>query len=192
MVRGLLGTFQATNLERRLRCHSCIIIFCVPQMAETDFHRYILISNTSQSFLNLGRSSKDRCACGPLACKKASNIVRVCQILRLGFRHDCIEIFPLGGLIYITDDVFEEKPQLALKIILLFLKRVEILRQLTRSVSPWEKVDDASVLWRLCVRPELMEFLLQYCENSANKLEAGDPNVKRLVDEICAFDRQNH
>ncbi len=108
------------------------------------------------------------------------------------FRHDYIEIFPLGGLIYITDDVFEEKPQLALKIILLFLKRVEILRQLTRSVSPWEKVDDASVLWRLCVRPELMEFLLQYCENSANKLEEGDPNVKRLVDEICAFDRQNH
>lgn len=92
-------------------------------------------------------------------------------------RHDCIEIFPVGGLIYITDDVFEEKPQLALEIIKLFFAKIDRLRQLDGPVSSWLEVDDAGLLWRLCVRPELMAYLLQRCEEEERELAAGDPNV---------------
>jgi chromo domain-containing protein 1 len=93
------------------------------------------------------------------------------------FRHDCIEIFPVGGFIYITDDVFEKKPQLALKIIKLFFAKIDQLRKREGPVSPWQEVDDAGLLWRLCVRPELMEYLIERCEGQSKELEAGDPDV---------------
>ncbi|KAH8716840.1 hypothetical protein GQ44DRAFT_730366 [Phaeosphaeriaceae sp. PMI808] len=87
-------------------------------------------------------------------------------------RHTWIDIFPLGGFIYITDDVFEKEPQLALRIIRLFIAKTDNLRKIAGQES-----DDTNLLWRLCVRPELMEYLIQRCEEQANGLEAGDPNV---------------
>ncbi|KAF2826247.1 hypothetical protein CC86DRAFT_350806 [Ophiobolus disseminans] len=92
-------------------------------------------------------------------------------------RHDCIEIFPVGGFIYITDDVFEEKPQLALQIVELFLAKVDKMRHATGSVSPWQEADNAYLHWRLCVRPELMEHLFQRCEEQESELEAGEPDA---------------
>ncbi|KAF1844651.1 uncharacterized protein K460DRAFT_365587 [Cucurbitaria berberidis CBS 394.84] len=89
-------------------------------------------------------------------------------------RYDCIEIFPLGGFIYITDDVFEKKPQVALKIVKSFFAKIDKLRQVAGPVSPWHELDDVGLLWRLCVRPELMEYLLQYCEDHVKELEEGD------------------
>ncbi|KAF1829423.1 hypothetical protein BDW02DRAFT_561180 [Decorospora gaudefroyi] len=93
-------------------------------------------------------------------------------------RHDCIEIFPLGGLIYITDEVFETKPQLALKIVKLFFAKIEKLKQLAGPLSAWQEVDDAGLLWRLCVRPELMEYLFRYCEDHSRELDASDPDMQ--------------
>lgn len=92
-------------------------------------------------------------------------------------RHDCIEIFPVGGLVYMTDEVFEKKPQLALKIMRLFFAKIDKLRQREGPVSPWQEVDDAGLLWRLCVRPELMEYLIARCEEQSQELEAGDVDV---------------
>ena len=95
-------------------------------------------------------------------------------------RHDCIEVFPVGGFIYITEEVFEKKPQLALKIIQLFSAKVTRLRD-QKSIG--NEAEDANLLWRLCVRPELMEYLLKHCEDHEKELEAGDADMQRFVHE---------
>lgn len=94
-------------------------------------------------------------------------------------QRDRVSIFPHGGLIYITDDVFEHKPQLALSIVKLFFAKIEQLRSLDGPVSPWLEVYDACLLWRLCVRPELMESLFLKCEQNTAELEAGNPDYLR-------------
>jgi chromo domain-containing protein 1 len=94
-------------------------------------------------------------------------------------RYDRIGIFPHGGFIYITDEVFEQKPQLALSIVRLFFAKIEKLRSLDGPISPWHVVDDACLLWRLCVRPELMEYLYQKSEDNATELAAGHPDHLR-------------
>ena len=96
-------------------------------------------------------------------------------------RYERIEIFPLGGFIYITEEVFETKPQLALEIVKLFFAKIQNLRGCAGPLAPWQEVDDASLLWRLCVRPELMEYLLQRCEDHAIALNAGDADMQRFV-----------
>lgn len=95
--------------------------------------------------------------------------------------YDRVEIFPHGGLIYITDDVFEQQPQLALNIIKVFFAKIEHLRSLDGPDSWWLKVDDACLLWRLCVRPELMEYLYVKCRDNSAELAAGNPNYLRQV-----------
>jgi chromo domain-containing protein 1 len=97
-------------------------------------------------------------------------------------RHSCIEIFPIGGFIYITDDVFEETPQLALMIMKSFFAKIDSLRILDGPVSTWQEADDASLLWRLCVRPELMAHLFQKCEQQEKELQAGDRNISALAE----------
>jgi chromo domain-containing protein 1 len=94
-------------------------------------------------------------------------------------QYGCVEIFPHGGFIYITDEVFEEKPQLALSIIKLFFAKIEKLRRLDGPVSPWHVVADACLLWRLCVRPELMDYLYQKCADNATELAAEHPDHLR-------------
>jgi len=92
-----------------------------------------------------------------------------------------IEIFPMGGLVYITEDVFEKEPQFALKIVQLFFAKIEKLRQPAHPDSPCLEMADISLLWRLCVRPELMEYLFERCERDEEKLEAGDADAMRSV-----------
>ncbi|KAL1795697.1 hypothetical protein ACET3X_005921 [Alternaria dauci] len=89
-----------------------------------------------------------------------------------------IEIFPLGGFIYITEEVFETKPQLALEIVKLFFAKIANLRGCGGPLAPWHEVDDAGLLWRLCVRPELMEYLWQKCEDHAIDLNAGNVDMQ--------------
>ncbi|KAF1918091.1 hypothetical protein BDU57DRAFT_514657 [Ampelomyces quisqualis] len=91
--------------------------------------------------------------------------------------HDCIEIFPLGGIVYITDHVFEEQPQLALQIFKLFLAKIDDLHKATGSASAWQDVSDLNLHWRLCVRPEFMEYLFERCEEQVEALEVGEPNA---------------
>jgi chromo domain-containing protein 1 len=94
-------------------------------------------------------------------------------------RYDRVSLFPHGGFIYITDDVFEQKPQLALSIVKLFFAKIEQLRSLDGPASPWLEVFDACLLWRLCVRPELMESLYQKCAENSVELAAQNPDYLR-------------
>ncbi|KAJ4289546.1 hypothetical protein N0V90_010875 [Kalmusia sp. IMI 367209] len=86
------------------------------------------------------------------------------------------EIFPHGGVIYITDDVFEKKPQLALKIVELFISKVEAGRKVDSHVVPGMYIDDGLLLWRLGVRPELMKWIGDTCLEHAAEIAAGDPD----------------
>lgn len=96
-------------------------------------------------------------------------------------RYQQMEIFPVGGFIYITDEVFQKKPRLALTIIQHFFAKIENIRLLPGPASPWHEVADACLLWRLCVRPELTESLFQRCEANQDKLAAGDADIQRYV-----------
>jgi chromo domain-containing protein 1 len=97
-------------------------------------------------------------------------------------RHDCIEIFPVGGLIYITDDVFDERPCQALQIMKLFIAKIDRIRKGKASDSGCQEDDLDGVHWRLCVRPELMEYLFEKCEEQEQKLEAGDPAAAAIAE----------
>ncbi|KNG45676.1 hypothetical protein TW65_07570 [Stemphylium lycopersici] len=93
-------------------------------------------------------------------------------------RYAPIEVFPVGGFIYITDEVLEREPLLALRIVELFFEKIVRLKQLEGPLSLGQQVDDATLLWRLCVRPELMEHLIQYCEEHEDELKAGDADMQ--------------
>jgi chromo domain-containing protein 1 len=84
--------------------------------------------------------------------------------------YDRIEIFPHGGFIYITDEVFEKKPQLALQIMKLFVEKIEKLSSLVGPQSSSDEVVNTRLVWRLCVRPELMEYLYQTCNDHMTEL----------------------
>ncbi|KAF2006186.1 hypothetical protein P154DRAFT_529874 [Amniculicola lignicola CBS 123094] len=97
------------------------------------------------------------------------------------FRFDCIPIFPHGGVIYITDDVFRDKPREALKIMKLFISKIERCRQLDGPVDPWKRVDDGCLLWRLATPPELLDSIYLSIEKYADWIEAGDSiQISRL------------
>ena len=84
--------------------------------------------------------------------------------------YDRIEVFPHGGFIYITDEVFERKPQVALQIVKLFINRIEKLSSLVGSELSPSEIVNMRLVWRLCVRPELMEYLYQTCEGHMTEL----------------------
>jgi chromo domain-containing protein 1 len=92
-------------------------------------------------------------------------------------QHECVEIFPAGGFIYITDDIFDSRPRQALDIIKLFIAKIQKLRPTKDPESPWQEADNIDLHWRLCVRPELMEYLFDKCEEKAKALEAGDSDA---------------
>jgi chromo domain-containing protein 1 len=102
-------------------------------------------------------------------------------------QYDCIEILPaLGGFIFITDEVFETKPQVALELVKLFFDKVEKVKQLDGPSSPYHEVV-APLFWRLYVRPELMDYLYEHCMAYEGAHAAGDPDVKWYVH--CTPDR---
>lgn len=94
------------------------------------------------------------------------------------YRYGPVEIFPVGGFIYITDEVFDKEPQVALKIIELFFAKIEKLKQYKGMPSLGRQVETANLLWRLCVRPELMKYLFDYCEKYANRVDSGDAEMQ--------------
>lgn len=89
------------------------------------------------------------------------------------------EIFPHGGIIYITDSVFIEKPQLALKIVELFFCKIEASRKVEGPVIPGMYIDDGLLVWRLGVRPELMKWIGDKCIERTAEIAAGDPDDVR-------------
>jgi chromo domain-containing protein 1 len=90
-------------------------------------------------------------------------------------RYDCIEIFPHGGIIYITDDVFEKEPALAFMIIALFIQKVDQCGSVPGPLDLWKFVNDRCLLWRLAVRPELIQATWDWCEAHAAEIDAGEP-----------------
>jgi chromo domain-containing protein 1 len=96
-------------------------------------------------------------------------------------QYECIEIFPHGGIIYITDDVFRKKPAEALKIFELFLAKIEKCRQVAGPIDPFKRVDDGCLLWRIGVRPELMQALYERVERHEADIEEGNPQFVSLL-----------
>lgn len=107
------------------------------------------------------------------------------------YRYGPVEIFPVGGFIYITDEVFDKEPQVALKIIELFFAKIEKLKQYKGMPSLGRQVETANLLWRLCVRPELMKYLFDYCEKYANRVDSGDAEMQRFVSPVVISFRES-
>ena len=91
----------------------------------------------------------------------------------------CIEIFPRGGMICITDDVFEQKPIEALRLIAAFVHQVDVCRSVCGPVDPDMFVRDGCLLWRLYVRPELMQTTYDWCMQHKAEVDAKDPAAHR-------------
>ncbi|PVH94723.1 hypothetical protein DM02DRAFT_692527 [Periconia macrospinosa] len=98
------------------------------------------------------------------------------------YRYDRIEIFPHGGIIFITDDVFNHKPQQALTLIKHFLAKIEACRAVDGPADPWRRVDDGFLPWRLGVRPELMQYLYDTVITHEKAIDAGDLTHKPRLD----------
>ncbi|KAF2640478.1 hypothetical protein P280DRAFT_507175 [Massarina eburnea CBS 473.64] len=95
--------------------------------------------------------------------------------------YDRAEIFPHGGIIHMTDDVFVKKPQLALKIIELFLAKIEACRQVTGPADPDKYVNDGCLLWRLAVRPEFMKTVYDTVEEQSAYYSATHPDQQARI-----------
>jgi chromo domain-containing protein 1 len=93
--------------------------------------------------------------------------------------YDRFSIFPHGGVIYITDDVFEKQPQLALTMFEHFFAKIEAGRNVDSDVTPGMYVNDGILLWRLGVRPELMKWIYDICMNHQAEIDEGDPDYVR-------------
>ncbi|KAK7185445.1 hypothetical protein PSPO01_08561 [Paraphaeosphaeria sporulosa] len=89
--------------------------------------------------------------------------------------YDRFAVFPHGGIIYITDDVFMKEPQLALTIFEHFFAKIEAGRNVDSDVVPGMYINDGILLWRIGVRPELMKWIGDICMNHQAEIEGGDP-----------------
>jgi chromo domain-containing protein 1 len=90
-------------------------------------------------------------------------------------QYGCIEMFPHGGMIYITDDVFEKEPLKALEMIALFIRKIDQCKSVPGPANPEHFVNDRCLLWRLAVRPELMRALWDWCDAHGEEIDAGEP-----------------
>lgn len=78
--------------------------------------------------------------------------------------YDCVPVFQAGGVIFITDDVFRDRPVQALKLVRSFLKKVERIKQ-THDI----------LVWRLGTRPGLLDFLESLCYPHLEAIKAFHP-----------------
>ncbi|KAF2203304.1 hypothetical protein GQ43DRAFT_461686 [Delitschia confertaspora ATCC 74209] len=78
----------------------------------------------------------------------------------------CAKVQPVGGVIFITDDVWRYQPDEALRIVQLFFEKVRALERF-----------DGVLCWRLATRPAFLKFLLELCEPHWAALNARDPSV---------------
>ncbi|KAF2730528.1 hypothetical protein EJ04DRAFT_555345 [Polyplosphaeria fusca] len=90
------------------------------------------------------------------------------------FAHDCIVNFPHGGIIYITDEVFESQPKQALELVQHFFAKVEKVREQKISCDAHKLVDDGLLLWRLATRPDLMKSIFDAYEKHAKTIYDND------------------
>jgi chromo domain-containing protein 1 len=74
----------------------------------------------------------------------------------------------------------------------LFLAKIDMLRQFAGPPSPWQEVGDACLLWRLCVRPELMEHLFMRCKEQAAQLDAGNPDITATAEMYTVLSETNY
>jgi chromo domain-containing protein 1 len=99
-------------------------------------------------------------------------------------RYDCVRIFPHGGFIYITDEVFEQKPVEALKIIKLFVAKVDKCRSVRGPIDFHTSIDDGHLFWRLVTRPELMQTTWDWLMAHEAEVTAGEEFARRLASHI--------
>jgi chromo domain-containing protein 1 len=59
---------------------------------------------------------------------------------------------------------------MALQIVKLFIEKIEKLSRLIGPQPSLHEVVSIRLLWRLCVRPELMEYLYQTCNDTMTEL----------------------
>ncbi|KAL5121505.1 hypothetical protein ACEQ8H_000577 [Pleosporales sp. CAS-2024a] len=126
---------------------------------------------------NFGKVLRNNMRIWSLGMQGSKDYDAVASLLPPDKRQECVELFPAGGLIHITDDIFELRPRQALRIIKLFIAKLENLRGGQDGQGPWEEKDNVNLLWRLCVRPELMEYIYTRCEEQEKALKAGDADV---------------
>lgn len=91
----------------------------------------------------------------------------------------CVELFPHGGIIYITDEVFIQTPFEAYKIVTWFLGKVAKCQpcnglQEQREESSCDN-HGPPLLWRLGTQPELMKMMWEWLVAHAADLEANEP-----------------
>jgi chromo domain-containing protein 1 len=70
---------------------------------------------------------------------------------------------------------------MALQIVKLFIERIEKLSRLVGPQPSLHEVVSTRLLWRLCVRPELMEYLYQICNDTMTELSGQESDHTRYV-----------
>ena len=91
---------------------------------------------------------------------------------------NCVEIFPVGGFIYITDEVFEKRPDQAYQMIKNFVEKIEVLRGRICRMDDSYRVVDAFIVWRLLVRPNFMQWTQKWVMDHDSLLDADDDDVQ--------------
>lgn len=104
---------------------------------------------------------------------------------------DCIELFPHGGMILVTEDVFANAPREALRIVRLFIDKVNKCRALEWGISKdvdyldnTTSVKDAGLVWRLVVRPELMDWTFRTYEAQEGREIESDSQARYALYEL--------
>jgi chromo domain-containing protein 1 len=87
----------------------------------------------------------------------------------------CTEIFPHGGVIVITDHVFNEKSIEASQIISLFVNKVKACGWVPDSVDSHEPNDEGFLLWRIATSPDFMKRTFEWCDAHPEAIDANLP-----------------
>ncbi|KAF2660247.1 hypothetical protein K491DRAFT_688574 [Lophiostoma macrostomum CBS 122681] len=96
--------------------------------------------------------------------------------------YSCVEMFPIGGIIVMTDDVFLNNPVEALGIVAKFINRVEECQKFNLPLEDGNTLLDRYVAWRLVVRPGIMQWLYDWCEAHEKQCEAEEPHAQAIMD----------
>jgi chromo domain-containing protein 1 len=82
-------------------------------------------------------------------------------------KYECIPILLIGGVIVISDDVFQFQPAQALMLVQRFIQKVERLKR-----------SGDTLVWRLGTRPGLLKYLLELSSLYSEDADAGEPEHK--------------
>ncbi|KAF2016416.1 hypothetical protein BU24DRAFT_450937 [Aaosphaeria arxii CBS 175.79] len=103
--------------------------------------------------------------------------------------YECVEIFPHGGFIYISDEVFQEQPVEAQKIINLFCNKVVRCGELEGPTDTQKKFSDGCLIWRLALMPDFLEALVQWCEDRESEMHTPKMQaLAKIYDELSFYD----